>query len=184
MIHDMKTMCCKLKRTSRIILIDMGASLSFHGNTDSPAIYLMELYRKFGMPFDHIYAFEMKQNDPKAVFDRVPNHWMAAYHWINVGVDSDPTSKFNPYNILDNFNNDDLIVVKLDIDTAAIEVPLAKQLLHDDRLKIIDQFYFEHHVFMKEISGNWGGSMIGTMQDSLELFSNIRKKGVAMHFWV
>jgi len=184
LIHDFAVMCRKLKPTSRIVLIDMGASLTFHGGVDSPAAYIVELYRKFGMPFDHIYAFEMKQNAPQEVFNRVPDHWMSAYHWINVGVNADKDSKFNAYNILDNFNADDLIVVKLDIDTAAIEVPLAKQLLEDDRLKIIDQFYFEHHVFMKEIGGWWSNTMAGTIQESLELFSNVRNKGIAAHFWV
>lgn len=136
------------------------------------------------MPFDHIFAFEMKQSDPKEVFDRVPGNWMPAYHWINVGVSHEPESKFNPYNLLDNFNEDDLIVVKLDIDTSSVEVPLANQLLQDERLKIVDQFYFEHHVFMKEIAQSWAHTMAGTVQESLELFSNIRKKGIAAHFWV
>lgn len=184
LVHDMAAMCRKLKPTSRIVLIDMGASLSFHGAVDSPAVYLMELYRKFGMPFDHIYAFEMKQSAPKDVFDRVPDHWMPAYHWINVGVSADTESKFNALNLLKNFNADDLIVVKLDIDTASIEVPLANQLLQDERLKIVDQFYFEHHVYMKEIAPWWSSSMKGTVQESLELFSSIRKNGIAAHFWV
>jgi hypothetical protein len=46
----------------------------------------------------------------------------------------DPESKLNPLQLLlDNYNQDDFIVVKLDIDKSAIEVPLALQLLTNDR---------------------------------------------------
>jgi len=75
--------------------------------------------------------------------------------------------------------------VKLDIDTASVEVPIAKQLLADESLhKLVDHFYFEHHVHMDEIMPWWEGFSEGTVQDTFELMNGLRKKGVASHFWV
>jgi hypothetical protein len=186
LVHDFEAMCRKLKRTSRTVLIDMGASLDFHAGKTSPAVYLTELYRKFGFTFDHIYAYEVTPKEPANVFEKVPDHLMAAYHWINVGVETDPKSSLNPLKmILENFNEDDFIVIKLDIDTSFIEVPLAKQLLNDTALhKLVDQFYFEHHVMMRELTKNWGSSMKGSVRDSIELFIGLREAGVAAHSWV
>jgi hypothetical protein len=168
-------------------LVDMGASLDFHnGDKRQPAVYLTELFRKFGFPFDHVYAFEMKPEKPENVYEKLPPHLLAAYHWINVGVSADPDSTLNPLKLLlENFREDDLIVVKLDIDTASIEVPLALQLLKDDRYsKLIDQFYFEHHVLNSELAEDWRQSMKGTVKESLDLFAGLREKGIPAHSWV
>ena len=89
--------------------------------------------------------------------------------------------------ILKNFNEDDFIVIKLDIDCPDIELPLAMQLLEDkDGVyhKLIDQFYFEHHVRMDDMKKYWSDSMTGTMKESFELFQNLRKKGIPSHFWI
>jgi hypothetical protein len=186
MVHDFAAMCRRLKSTSRTILVDMGASLEFHGSGTQPAVYLTHLYHKFGFHFDHIYAYEVSPIPPQRVFDQVPEDLLSAYHWINVGVESDPESKLNPLKLLiDNYNQDDFIVVKLDIDTSAIEVPLVLQLLTDDRYThLIDEFYFEHHVFLKELARSWGLSMNGSLLESLNIFSGLREKGIGAHSWV
>jgi hypothetical protein len=187
LVHDFGAMCRKLKRTSRTVLVDMGASLAFHQQDSSnPAIYLTDLYQKFGFTFDHIYAYEATLTHPERVFRNVPDRLLASYHWINVGVSADPNSSLNPLKmLLENFNEDDFIVVKLDIDTASIEVPLAQQLLHDTALHgLVDQFYFEHHVLLGEMAPNWGTTIQGSVQDSLELFIGLREAGVAAHSWI
>jgi hypothetical protein len=188
LIHDFAAMCRKLKPSSRIVLIDMGASLEYHENLGklSPPVYLQELYQRFGLPFDHIYAFEKKLQDPTAVVKSVPENLLGAYHWFNVGVASDPNSKFNPLRILlQNFDQDDLVVIKLDIDTPSIEIPLANQLRDDHRFhKLVDHFYFEHHVRMQPISQIWTKRhSSGSIQDSIKLFSDLRKHGIAAHSW-
>ena len=108
MVHDFPAYCRQLKRSSRIILIDMGAALDFHGDEMSPAIYLTHIYQRFGFHFDHIYAFELAPKEPQAVFERVPADIFAAYHWINVGVSPEPNSTQNPWTmLLDTYNEDD-----------------------------------------------------------------------------
>ena len=187
LIHDFGAMCHKLKRTSRTVLVDMGASLDFHEQDSSmPAVYLTQLYERFGFTFDHVYAYEVTPTSPAHVFETVPAHLLASYHWINVGVSADPDSRLNPLKlILDNFNEDDIIIVKLDIDTAELEVSLAHQLLEDDRYHaLVDQFYFEHHVQHGELAPFWATTMKGSFKDSLDLFSSLREKGIPAHSWV
>lgn len=96
--------------------------------------------------------------------------------------------RLNPLDsILTKFNEDDFVVVKLDVDTSSIEVPLAKQLLNGgpDGIyhKLVDQFYFEHHVHLGELARWWSSSMNGTVKESLDLFYNLRRKGIPSHFW-
>ena len=186
LVHDFAAMCRKLLPTSRTILVDMGASLDFHGSVGQPAIYLLHIFQKFGFHFDHVYAYEITQNEPSRVFELVPASLQAAYHWINVGVNPDPASPLNPLSmILDNYNEDDFIVVKLDIDTPSVEMPLANQLLNDPRFQNrVDSFYFEHHIFLKELESSWGGGVSGSIKDSLDLFHNLRRKGISAHSWV
>jgi len=189
LVHDFEAMCNKLKPWSKKILIDMGASLSFHGGgSTQPIVTLLDLYEKFGFQFDHIYGFEITFTEPAKVFtELLPEKYLPNYHWINVGVSSEEGGRLNPlHSILKQFDEDDFIVVKLDIDTNWIEVPLAMQLLEDkDGVyhKLVDQFYFEHHVHLGELKSNWKSSMEGTVKDSLELFYGLREKGIPSHFW-
>lgn len=191
LVHDFGAICRQLKPHSRTVFIDMGASLSFHGNHHTgpppPEVYLTDLYRKFGLNFDHIYAYELVPQNTRAVFeDLVPEHMMAAYHWINVGVDSRPGAKLNPFTMLKkNFLPDDFVVVKLDVDNTNTELPLATQLLHDEQLhSLVDHFYFEHHVHLDELAMGWLTTMHGTIHESLQLFYQLRQKGIAAHYWV
>jgi hypothetical protein len=186
LVHDFAQLCRTLKPTSRSILIDMGASLSFRSNkTQEAPIYLMKTYRKFGMPFDHIYAFEAKKTDSADVYSRLPSEFFSSYHWINLPVSPEPDSALNPLKmLLENFDSDDLIVVKLDIDTPRVEMPLVHQLLEDRRFSsLVDHFYFEHHVVLKDLLPWWGQGVAGSVSSSLNLFQDLRKKGIAAHYW-
>jgi hypothetical protein len=195
MIHDFETMCEKIQPHATTVLIDMGASLSYHNDQsnsllhvdENPITYLLKLYEKFGIRFDHIYGFEAKFTNPDEVYQNLlPEEYMSSYHWINTGVGHEPEGKLNPlHSILRKFKEDDFVVIKLDIDTAKIELPLARQIFEDPSLsRRIDQFYFEHHVHMKEMAPIWRSAMKGTLKDTFELFHGLRQRGVPAHFWV
>ena len=149
---------------------------------------ILDLYRRFGIKFDHIYAYEMRPHDTAQVFAQVPEAYEAAYHWINLGVAADPNSRQNPFRMLkQNYNEDDLVIVKLDVDTPDLERKLAEQSKSDPALaKLIDHFYFEHHVHQAELKHAWGrgAGITETVAESLELFSQIRQQGIPAHFWV
>ena len=106
--------------------------------------------------------------------------------WINVGVEKDPDSMLNPLKmLLQDYTEEDLIIVKLDIDNSEIEIALADQLVKDSRFdKLIDQFFFEHHFHMREVAPNWGSSMGGNAKASIELFRTLRTKGIPAQYWV
>lgn len=186
LVHDFPTMCKNLKPSARTVFVDVGADLDFHGTSFAPAMHVLNLYKKFGFYFDHIYAYEITPKEASQVFKKVPAVFFAAFHWINVGAEIDPQNKLNPLKMLaDNFHKDDFIVLKLDIDTPSIETPLVNQLLHDERFTgLVDQFYFEHHVYLKELSRPWGGTRNGSVSDTLNLFQALRKKGIGAHSWV
>jgi len=201
LIHDFEAMCHNIKATSRRVLIDMGASLVFHDDSkkkkkrkkyrEPPIVTLMNLYEKFGFQFDHIYAFEVDTMNSRQVYeDLLPEKYFASYHWINAGVTNVKGHKMNPlHSILTKFDEDDFIVIKLDIDTPSIELPLAHQLVEGgpDGIyhRMVDQFYFEHHVHLGELAESWerDKTMEGTVKDSLEMFHSLRERGIPAHFW-
>lgn len=76
-------------------------------------------------------------------------------------------------------------MIKLDIDTSTVEIPLvAAQLLNDTSLhSIVDHFYFEHHVHSYPISAHWEKFMSGSMKGIFELLTSMRQRGVNAHFW-
>ena len=186
LVHDFERMCQNMKSTSKIVLLDLGASLSFHkGTGDQPIVTLISLYEKFGFHFDHIYAFEKTFSPPEEIYRVLPESLLSSYHWINNGVEADMDSKLNPWNLLKQFNVDNLIVVKLDVDTPAVELPLVQQLLdHEELFSLVDQFYFEHHVELQELKSDWGKAVEGSVASSLRMFRELRDRGMAAHFWV
>jgi hypothetical protein len=66
---NLEAMRHRLKKTSRTVLINMEASLFFH-SPDKTISYFMDLFTKFGMPFDHIYAYKMTPTEPKKYFPK------------------------------------------------------------------------------------------------------------------
>lgn len=187
LVHDFYSMCLQLQRHSRLIFIDMGASLDFHDDMsgEMPTIYIHSMYSKFGFKFDHVYAYEVNPKHPAKVFEAVPDELLSSWHWVNVGVDARKCAKMNPFTMLMNsFTPDDFVVVKLDIDTPVVEAALVQQLREDPALlQLVDEFYFEHHVHQEELSGPWTGTMEGSVGDSLELMNELRKTGVSAHYW-
>ncbi|CAJ1943949.1 unnamed protein product [Cylindrotheca closterium] len=186
LVHDFGAICRNLEKTSRTVFLDLGASLEFHGGTENPAFSLIDLYSKFGIKFDHYYAYEYTLIPPNRMYESVPQELLPSYHWYNVPVEELETSKRNPWkSILSAYNENDLVIVKLDIDSPEIELPLVHQLMQGNYSRVVDHLYFEHHVKMGRMMYNsWGKNSQGTLQDSLELFTRLREKGISAHSWV
>jgi hypothetical protein len=184
LIHDFASLCRKLSPTSRTVFIDMGAALDYHSDL-SPAVYVTSVYQKFGFKFDHIYAYEISEKNPDDVYGQIPDQLKPSYHWYNVGVEANISSSKNPMKmLLDEYDENDFVVVKLDVDTHSVEQPMVENILANERLlSLIDVFYFEHHVHLKESAPYWDTSMVGTVEDSLQLFAALRERGVASHYW-
>lgn len=191
LVHDFAHICRRLKPTSRVVLFDLGGSSKFAGVSKASRKLLQRFYQ-FGIPFDHIHAFEIKPTSDKLKYELAPRQMKAAqqlhvtYHWVTGDVSAEPGHPQNPFTILEKeYNEDDLVLVKMDIDVPEIEMKFAKQLLDSSKLwNLVDQFYFEHHVRMLEMDRAWKNYMTGTVQDTLELFTALRERGIPAHFWV
>jgi hypothetical protein len=131
LVHDFAGMCRNsLHPRSRTVFVDMGAALDFHKHTAndihsaySPAVYITQMYQRFGFHFDHIYAYEINKKEPDEVYQLIPDELRAAYHWYNVGVDANIESIHNPLKmLLENYNANDFVIVKLDIDVSMTDV--------------------------------------------------------------
>ena len=187
LVHDFGFMCRQMKSGTRTAFFDLGASLQFHVGNSNPALNLVALFRRFGIQFDHYYAFEYTVIPPKKVYEKIPEELLPAYHWYNVPVESSPASKQNPWtSLLSKFKPEDLVIIKLDIDTSSIEIPLFQELAQDKYARLVDHVYFEHHVTMLPLLKLWKdhGTVNGTLQESLDMFTSLRERGIGAHSWV
>lgn len=186
LVHDFGEICRNLETASRTVFIDLGASLEFHNKSyHNPTVSLMGLYERFGIKFDHYYAFEQTNIPPDRAFQSIPENLIPAYHWFNVPVEAHSKSRQNPWNsILVQYSSNDFVVIKLDIDTPEIEIALVHQLLQEEFSGLVDQLYFEYHVNTEKMNEYWGGKVEDTLYDSLALFTSLRQKGISAHSWV
>lgn len=189
LIEDFGHICRHiLKKHIRTIFIDMAFNTASTKALD--AIQNVEKYRRFGIHFDHIYAYEAPNKKAQDVYKTVPPHMLGPLHWINTPISPEEGHRNNPWTmLLETYQPEDFVVVKLDIDTPSVETPLFQQLLANPQLqKLVDVFYFEHHVQMDEMQIFWGehssGHTKGSITESLKLFQSLRKAGVAAHYWV
>jgi hypothetical protein len=174
----------------RRILFDLGSNLfgSWGGNKAAySTAFFHSMFNAQNLPFNRIFAYEYERLDPHAAWEVVPDDAMDIYTLINHGVESDPESKFNPWNLLRKIAlPDDWVVVKLDIDSPGIERELMLQLLDDTSLSdLVDEMYFEHHVYIREMQPYWGidSTSNETLVLSYQWFTKLREKGVRMHSW-
>jgi len=193
LIEDFGHICRNvLHKKMRTVFVDMGA-LTYHVEE---TIQTIEKYRRFGIHFDHIYSYDNAANNNddntnvQDVYGNIPAHMRMPLHLINIPISAEEDHDGNPWTMLmENFEPDDFIVVKLDIDTRSVDMPLFRQLLENPKLQeLVNVFYFEHRVQMDEMQSYWGqhssGLTNGTITGSLEMFQSLRKAGVAAHYWI
>ncbi|CAF1309628.1 unnamed protein product [Rotaria sordida] len=172
-------------RNGQNILIDLGSSYFGNWGSDSSAAagrWFYEHYKHFGVKFDRIIAYEHAPLDPKTAWNQLPDDVFPVYSLINVGCAT--SGKFNPWVMLKALAKPhDHVVIKLDIDTPAIEIPLMDQLLNDSSINsLIDEVFFEHHISVREMKQYWGNPP-GNLKDSYVLFTKLRQLGIRMHSW-
>ena len=141
-------------------------------------------------------GWEAKELKPAKIFEGMPNDLMTSISYFNIPVEDAKGGKNNPWRyVRDLVQPEDFVVVKVDIDTPKIEAELMRQLimnddkgLDDDRVKLcelIDELYFEHHVWGSGLSPTWAGNgMDGDMVGSYTLFAQLRNLGIRAHSWV
>jgi hypothetical protein len=174
-----------LKRDDKkIILFDLGSS--YFGNnidiSETSTRWFYEYYKRLGIQFDRIIAFEAAPLDPKVAWQQLPDDVFPVYTLINTGCSENGT--FNPWVTLKRLAKpNDHVIVKMDIDSFGIENFLINQVLNDSSIhSLIDELFFEHHVLVKEMLAYWRPPP-GTLRDSYILFTKLRQVGIRMHSW-
>jgi hypothetical protein len=143
------------------------------------------------MYMDHLYGWEVTLLEPVDFWDGIPEEISQSYHFYNIPITSNITSKDNPLRIIkDIATKDDFVSFKLDIDAPAVEIPIALSILaNPDIAELIDEFFFELHFNCPMLKGCWGSvpeSVAGLKLDrvnAMQLFQKIRHMGIRAHFW-
>jgi len=173
---------------ARSFLFDLGASFYSSGFGGASQEWFVNTYAKKGIRFDRIFAWEAIPHAPLDIYKPVPNDVMDRLTYFNVPADPAPGAKHNPLRLLmDVAKPDDLVVLKIDIDTSWVETALLKQIMEDPALHgLIDELYYEHHTAGNPLHWtNWqetvGDTVIG---ESYQNFTRLREVGIRAHSWV
>ena len=123
----------QLHQGQRAVLMDMGASTWGH----TGARWLNHRLQQHGMAYEHIWSFEAKSKPVMEFLNGAAPVDMARIHFYNVPVGG----AVDPWAMLKSTAKpEDFVAVKLDIDTMAVEIPLAYQLLEDpELLALVDE---------------------------------------------
>lgn len=189
LVHDFETIN-SLPTNSKLILMDLGAS-TYHGWGISPdavgAKWFVERFKSnTHVAFDRIFSFEFVEHSPTDIFRNLPKELWSRYMYFNVPVSPDPAQSSHPWSILLQIAKpDDYVIVKLDIDTPAVERSLVRQLLDNSSYSdIVDEFFFEHHVNTASMHHYWGlRDDSARLSHSYQLFEQLRELGIRAHSW-
>lgn len=171
----------------RAVLFDMGATAwgangrhNAHG-----ARWLSGAYAAVGVVFEDIYSWEAMPTNASDFFRGAELDDIGRLHFMNWPVSSGD-DLHNPWHLLKRVTApQDFVVVKLDIDTPAVESELVRQLLADPALHaLVDVFYFEHHVRIADFEWMWARfGYHQTLADSYAIFAALRQRGIRAHSW-
>jgi len=164
----------------RALLFDMGGS---RWNDVAGSRWITTKLAGMGLSFEHIYVWEMKLTIQKGYFEGAGAEMLSRMHFFNWPVTGTVGDTDNPFTILKTVaTKEDFVVVKLDIDFPAVEMPLVQQLLNDPELSsLVDEFSFEHHVNVPDMARWWGTDLPGNLRSSYSIFRQIREKGIHAH---
>jgi len=161
---------------------------------DSSGWWFMCGYSQVGVVFDHAYSYEYTLLEPEDYWSRVPMKYKSRFSFFNVPASADPNSENNPLRLIKTTAKPkDFVSFKLDIDTPAIENPMAYDILSNPTwANLIDEFFFELH-FDCEIMNlcAWVQKGKRTMNgehlyrhQALQFFLHLRQQGIRAHIWV
>jgi len=189
-----------LTEPPRTFFFDLGASTYDAGGGGPSLRWFIDTYRQSGLQFQRVFAWEAAEVKPAQIFEGMPNDLMTSISYFNIPVEDTKGGKNNPWRyVRDLARPEDFVVVKIDIDTPKIEIELMRQLLLDDDImdsvededngvklsELIDELYFEHHVWGSGLSPIWADyGMDGDMVGSYAMFSQLRNLGIRAHSWV
>ena len=182
-------------RGARTILFDAGCSGPNATNGQPTSVpFLVSLYERHGMAIDRIYAWELREHNPKLWWHGLSQRMRAITTFFNVGVEPEPAA-IDAASVLGLIREvarpEDFVVLKLDIDHARTEMSIMRGIAEDPSLlQLVDELYYEamwawgpseRHTIMEKF---WGPiARHQTVDEVLNLMVRLRKRGVRAHFW-
>jgi len=147
--------------------------------------WLSWAYSTIGVHFEDIYCWEALPVSSNDFYAGADLDEVGKLHFMNWPVSSTKNNDKNPWSLLKRVASpSDFVVIKLDIDTPAVESELVEQLLADtDLLALVDVFFFEHHVFHNGFKWLWSDMLPETPSESYKIFVALRKLGIQAHSW-
>lgn len=177
-----------LRPGARKIMFDAGGS-----NFRDAMMFFTSHYEKRGIVFDFIFVWEAEKTGTDQYWRGVPKEVRQRWEprltfYDGILVTAEHGAEHNPLSRIKNMcQPDDFCVFKLDIDTPSVELPLVEQLLATPDTTL-DEFFFEHHThgLMQYARGKliWGDNVNGTLLDSFDIFTKLRRMGVRAHPWI
>jgi hypothetical protein len=176
----------KFDGSRRSFLFDAGAS-SWNTGSGGPSLsYFTTVWKRYGVHWDHIFAWEGSTYN-STFYKTVPSEWVSktTYHQQLIST-SPATTPFLPAIIALKTRPSDYVVFKLDIDSKSVESVITDYMIKWDKLNLIDEFVWEHHVDNYLMAPSWGDTqdMTKSIADSYSYFLILRQKGVRAHSWV
>lgn len=189
-------------------LFDMGASQGFFnisggipaavhdGGAFTPSLPLLyRLYQDRCLEPDAIYCWEMSKRVTSAEWwGSAPASLRAKTRFFEVPVvegelDEALAGKPNPSSFLQMLaftsRPEDFVVVKLDIDTPAIEQTIIAVLSQrPDLAALVDELFFEYHFDFDGMNFGWGSNVQGDVDTALGTMFRLRSLGIRAHFWI
>ena len=189
-------------------LFDMGASMGFFnisggipaavhtGGGRTPSMPLLyRLYQDRCLEPDAIYCWEVRTGVTSAEWwGSAPASLRAKTRFFEVPVvegelDEALAGKPNPSSFLQMLAStsrpEDFVVVKLDIDTPAIEQTIIAVLSQrPDLAALIDELFFEYHFYFDGKDFGWGENVQGDVDTALGTMFRLRSLGIRAHFWI
>jgi hypothetical protein len=170
------------------IFVDMGASTFLDGGGGASQKWFVDTADNLCVSFTDMFLFEATPHKPQSIWDAIPDHLHAHYRWLNYPVNASLASWRNPLNILlAKVRPDDTVLVKIDFDTSILEAQLVDTILQFPELfHTIDELFYEHHVRMPYMYRYWRGMYNAslTITDSIDVFRELRRRGIRAHSWV
>lgn len=143
----------------RNIFVDLGSSyFGMWGGAGRPTgettaasgKYFYNTYHDRGQPFDQYIAVELAPLDPTVAYSQIPPDLVGVYNLINTGLSMNKGDKLNVITMLERIAKpNDFFVLKVDIDTPSLEMPIIQSFLEDDAAEggasaLVDELMFEH----------------------------------------
>ena len=188
--HELRGRCAK--RSCQNIYVDVGASTWNTGAGGPSQSWFYDSYERRGIEFDRLLLWEANPTPAAAIFSDLPKDVWQKYQYFNWPASSNMSDPSSPLAIIKKIAQPgDFVVLKLDIDSPSVELPILLDLLNNpELLELVDEFFFEYHVSFAPMNPSWYGSADpktvtnDTLADSYKVFKALREKGVRAHSWV